>query len=197
MASAKVQQRMSKTGKQKSAAREAKSSDVPDEIQCKICKKRYEHPKLLPCLHTFCKACLEESLETHSGVLYCPVCPREIGSQFSDVEKLPNNFMVSNLLQAIDLKQGLSSKQCDSCDEGVTATSRCYECSDFLCANCVEAHKRVRFTKNHKVVAMKNLSADEMVNTPTCASHSQEALKMYCKQCKKPVCKDLHPHGTR
>ena len=188
MASAKIQ-RMSKSGKQKTTQK-AQKSDVPDEIQCKICKKRYEDPKLLPCLHTFCKACLEQSIEKHNGTLYCPVCPGEINSaEFSGVENLQSNFMVSNLLQAIDLKQGLSSKQCESCEEGVTATSRCFECSDFLCGNCVEAHKRVRFTKNHRVVAIKNLNANAMVKTPTCASHAQETLKMYCKQCKKPVCR--------
>ena len=188
MASAKIQ-RMSKSGKQKSGQK-AKGSDVPDEIQCKICKKRYEDPKLLPCLHTFCKPCLEQSVENHNGTLYCPVCPTKVSSsEFSDVEKLQSNYMISNLLQAIDLKQGLSSKQCESCEEDVTASSRCFECSDFLCANCVEAHKRVRFTKNHRVVAIKNLNADAMVKTPTCATHAQEALKMYCKQCKKPVCR--------
>ena len=37
--------------------------------------------------------------------------------------------------------------------------------------------------------AIKNLNADAMVKTPTCASHAQETLKMYCKQCKKPVCR--------
>ena len=188
MASAKIQ-RMVKSGKQKLESK-TKSSDVPDEIQCKICKKRYEDPKLLPCLHTFCKVCLEQSVETHNGKLYCPVCPTEINStEFSGVERLQSNFMVSNLLQAIDLKQGLTSKQCESCEEGETATSRCFECSDFLCGNCVDAHKRVRFTKNHRVVAIKNLNADAMVKTPTCVSHSQEPLKMYCKQCKKPVCR--------
>ncbi|CAB4021643.1 E3 ubiquitin- ligase TRIM71-like [Paramuricea clavata] len=188
MASAKIQ-RMSKSGKQK-PAQKSQTNDVPDEIQCKICKKRYEDPKLLPCLHTFCKACLEQSVETHDGALHCPVCPAEIGSsEYSGVEKLQSNFLVSNLLQAIDLKQGLSSKQCESCEEGVTASSRCFECSDFLCGNCVEAHKRVRFTKTHRVVAIKNLDADAMVKSPTCATHVQEALKMYCKQCKKPVCR--------
>ena len=188
MASAKIQ-RMSKLGKQKSGQK-AKGSDVPDEIQCKICKKRYEDPKLLPCLHTFCKPCLEQSVEKHNGTLYCPVCPTEISSsEFSGVDKLQSNYMISNLLQAIDLKQGLSSKQCESCEEEVTASSRCFECSDFLCVNCVEAHKRVRFTKNHRVVAIKNLNADSMVKTPTCVTHAQEALKMYCRQCKKPVCR--------
>ena len=139
MASAKIQ-RMSKLGKHKTTQKIQKS-DVPDETQCKICKKRYEDPKLLPCLHTFCKACLEQSIEKHNGTLYCPVCPGEINStEFSDVENLQSNFMVSNLLQAIDLKQGLSSKHCESCEEGVTATSRCFECSAFLCGKCVEAH---------------------------------------------------------
>lgn len=188
MASAKIQ-RMSKSVKQR-VTQKALNSDVPDEIQCKICRKRYEDPKLLSCLHTFCKACLEKNVETHSGALRCPVCQAEIKSaDFTGVDNLQSNFMISNLLQAIDLKEGLSSKHCENCDEGAPAVSRCFECGDFLCPSCVDAHKRVRFTRNHRVVAIKNLNADSMSRTPTCATHSQEALKMYCKQCKKPVCR--------
>lgn len=192
MASAKIQ-RMSKSGNQKTAQdRSSKASDVPEEIRCKICSKRYEDPKLLPCLHTFCKGCLEKNVEKHGGVLYCPVCPGELRSSdftATGVDKLFSNLMVSNLLQAIDLKHGVSAKQCESCDESVLATSRCFECSDFLCNNCVEAHRRVRFTKQHRIVSVKNLSADALVKTPSCYIHSHESVKMFCKQCKEPVCR--------
>ena len=189
MASARIQ-RISRSSRQKPAQdRSSVASDVPEEIRCKICKNRYEDPKLLPCLHTFCRSCLEKNLQKHGGVLYCPICPGEIRSAYSDVDKLLSNFMVSHFLQAIDLKRGTSSKQCESCDENVAASSRCFECSDFLCDNCVEAHRRVRFTKLHRVVSVTNLSADDLRRMPRCSTHAHEAVKMFCKQCKKLVCR--------
>ena len=128
-------------------------------------------------------------MEKHGGVLYCPVCPGEIGSSFTDVDILRSNFMVSNLLQGIDLKEGVSSTKCESCEENVLASSRCFECSDFLCDNCVEAHRRVRFTKQHRIVSLKNLSAGSLTRAPGCPLHMHEAMKMFCKQCKEPVCR--------
>ena len=31
-----------------------------EELTCPICLDRFQAPKLLPCLHTFCKKCLKD-----------------------------------------------------------------------------------------------------------------------------------------
>lgn len=40
---------------------------------------------------------------------------------------------------------------CTSCDDNAPATSYCVECSEPLCETCVEAHQRVKYTKDHTV----------------------------------------------
>lgn len=40
---------------------------------------------------------------------------------------------------------------CSSCDEGNAASSRCLDCQEHLCDNCVRAQQRVRLTKDHYI----------------------------------------------
>ncbi|OWK57020.1 E3 ubiquitin-protein ligase TRIM71 [Lonchura striata] len=51
------------------------------------------------------------------------------------------------LLRRPHSRQG--EPRCSSCDEGNAASSRCLDCQEHLCDNCVRAHQRVRLTKDH------------------------------------------------
>lgn len=39
-----------------------------------------------------------------------------------------------------------------SCDDGIVGLFRCRDCNEVLCDNCVQAHQRVRITKDHYIV---------------------------------------------
>lgn len=62
----------------------AKASSVSDswlkELECTICSEQYKEPKVLPCLHSFCKTCLEGLLprEGLSWRVDCPSCRSSI-----------------------------------------------------------------------------------------------------------------------
>ena len=45
-----------------------------------------------------------------------------------------------------------SGPVCASCSEGQLVTSRCRDCSEDLCDNCVRAHQRVKLTREHTIV---------------------------------------------
>ena len=50
--------------------------DVKKELECPVCQEQFSEinePKIMKCLHTFCKTCLEAWLRQHrEGQLSCP-----------------------------------------------------------------------------------------------------------------------------
>ncbi|XP_042662390.1 E3 ubiquitin-protein ligase TRIM71 [Tyto alba] len=194
---------------------------------------------VLPCLHAFCRQCLEAQRHPGGGdalKLRCPICDQKVViSEPSGMDALPSsNFLLSNLLDVVvvaaaadEQKNGRAAgagpaaaagsgagggsgggggggnnrhhgrppppphraagsspaaasaapsstsssssssgggsaalllrrphsrqgePRCSSCDEGNAASSRCLDCQEHLCDNCVRAHQRVRLTKDH------------------------------------------------
>lgn len=186
---------------------------------------------VLPCLHAFCRQCLEAQRHPAAGdalKLRCPICDQKVViSEPSGMDALPSsNFLLSNLLDVVvvaaaadEQKNGRAAgsgpaagsgaggggannrhhgrppphraaaaaasspaagsaapsassssssggggpaalllrrphsrqgePRCSSCDEGNAASSRCLDCQEHLCDNCVRAHQRVRLTKDH------------------------------------------------
>ena len=44
-------------------------------LECSICLETFEEPRTLPCLHSFCKKCLENFVDgKRDSELNCPVC---------------------------------------------------------------------------------------------------------------------------
>jgi len=38
-----------------------------------------------------------------------------------------------------------------TCDDNMEAAGFCVDCVEYLCSTCVEAHQRVKFTKDHAI----------------------------------------------
>lgn len=53
-------------------------SESSVNVFCPLCHEMFTHPRLLPCLHTFCKRCLESLIVPRSNFLTCPACRSEI-----------------------------------------------------------------------------------------------------------------------
>ena len=58
----------------------AKATSLADSLgkhlECAVCLEQYTEPKVLPCLHSFCKRCLQ-GLLTEKGAVFkinCPTC---------------------------------------------------------------------------------------------------------------------------
>ena len=66
---------------------------VEEKLNCSIWLENFTQPKSLPCLHVFCKGCLDGLPNLHHGEGYavkCPICqrpaqvPKDGVSGFSD-----------------------------------------------------------------------------------------------------------------
>ncbi|KAM6134470.1 E3 ubiquitin-protein ligase TRIM71 [Pterocles gutturalis] len=251
---------------------------------------------VLPCLHAFCRQCLEAQRHPGGGdalKLRCPICDQKVViSEPSGMDALPSsNFLLSNLLDVVvvaaaadEQKNGRATgtgpaassgaggggggggggnnrhhgrpppphraagsspaaasaapsstssssssggggsaalllrrphsrqgePRCSSCDEGNAASSRCLDCQEHLCDNCVRAHQRVRLTKDHFIERFATPSgpAAPLALSPPypaspynilsvfpdrasyCQHHDDEVLHFYCDTCSVPICRE-------
>ena len=88
---------------------------------------------------------------------------------------------------------------CTGCEENAVATSFCKDCTDWLCNQCVFAHRRVRVTKDHVIHEAKEAGMhndDNKDKIHFCPSHCREPLNLFCETCHVLTCRDcqLHEH---
>ncbi|XP_057184870.1 transcription intermediary factor 1-alpha isoform X2 [Triplophysa rosa] len=166
---------------------------------CPVCKLSFtsREPKLLPCLHSFCKRCLPAHNRTVStanpakqlNMIRCPVCQQEC----MEVEVL-DNFFVKDSMEVPSSTMEKSSQLCMSCDDNTEASGFCVECVEFLCVTCIDAHQRVKFTRDHTVRQITEMSSEAMgasTQKPVfCDVHKQEPLKLFCETCDRLTCRD-------
>lgn len=168
----------------------------PEGIWCKYCSKVYDDPKLLPCLHTFCKRCIGLITEENGDSLFCPICRAEVALPSKNVEDLKPNFIVLRKLEEFD-RQKLRQREedCSGCENGRNiAANRCLQCQEFLCEDCTLAHRRVKFTREHEILSLEEFvdrtNPKDDSSFMTCANHNTGDIDMYCKTCDLLTCKE-------
>ncbi|XP_057187213.1 tripartite motif-containing protein 2 isoform X1 [Triplophysa rosa] len=113
---------------------------------CSICLDRYNNPKVLPCLHTFCERCLQNYIPAHSLTLSCPVCRQTSILPEKGVAALQSNFFITNLMEVLKRSPDTNlSEDCTETINGVT-TGQPLSCPnhggnvmEFYCPPCETA----------------------------------------------------------
>ena len=176
---------------------------LEQEVTCAICQEHYTEPKVLPCLHYYCKKCiLKLALRTGKGKPFsCPECRSETKLPEGGVDELKSAFFINRFkstFSALELAQGKVEVKCEACASEETAVSFCRQCAVFICNTCVEAHHRLKkMFEGHEVVSIQDLKegrakADITIKEPSpakCLVH-QELLKVYCFDCDLLICRD-------
>ncbi|XP_048449680.1 tripartite motif-containing protein 2-like, partial [Rhincodon typus] len=91
-------------------------------LVCSICLDRYNNPKVLPCLHTFCERCLQNYIPPQSLTLSCPVCRQTSILPEKGVSALQNNFFITNLMEVLQGNAACNQEQA-SLKDTVSAVS--------------------------------------------------------------------------
>ena len=61
---------------------------LDDELTCPVCTQHFREPKVLPCLHFYCKACIADLIKSAKGrPFHCPECRREAQATKDDPER--------------------------------------------------------------------------------------------------------------
>ena len=186
----------------KSLERSAPSCDVV----CKLCLKPFNDPRILPCLHSFCKECLEKEVEKAGTEqdCRCPAskCKQSFKLPRGSVISLPRNLHLSSNVEVANYQAKVSGgahASCESCDDSTSgpAVMFCIECRELLCQLCTDFHRRVRKTKQHKLIDVGEKSVGEVAvhMKPkqfycTEMKHEEEVLRFYCETCQQLICRD-------
>ena len=176
---------------------------IEEEITCSICGDLFTDPKTIPCLHTFCKQCIERSIESNkklATIVCCPLCRASLPQD--EMASIPTNFGVSRLVEIFTKRQKAgetsveTEAKCASCEENLPAVTWCMQCEDPLCCDCNEIHKKMKITRSHKTVPIKEFfqNPKQALATPEkaeyCKTHTKQTLDLYCKTCSSLICRD-------
>lgn len=175
---------------------------------CPICEREYEDPRMLPCLHTYCRNCIGKKQKQNGGNFTCDLC-KDGTIVKAPAVNLAINTMVAKMKSMLTGDQAESStesesdasladKTCTSCEKGNVATCRCQDCREFMCKACKRAHNNVKILRDHTVVTMEqwqkmkekdpHLDDTNTVNK-LCLEH-KEPISLFCEICSQLACSD-------
>ena len=175
--------------------------ELESEITCGICQEHYTEPKILPCLHYYCKQCIL-TLAQRSATgkpFHCPECRCAATLPEGGVDQLRTAFFINRLkskVTTIEIIHGKVAVKCELCSEATpTAEAYCKQCSMFICSGCVQLHTKIQTFKTHEVASLDDLKHSRANPTPTkepptdfCKHHKQEPVTLFCHDCNLLIC---------
>ena len=184
------------------APKETMATTTAEPI-CQKCNEIYDDPRLLSCLHSFCKKCLHDLTDVvgSSNVIRCPVCRDTTPIPAEGIDHIQVNLYLEHesVIASIEARMMAPSKpECEECSREPTreTVSFCCTCVSFLCELCHAQHIVSRKSHlHHKVLTLDdaaNIKAklrQYMTFLPTtCPIHNRQEITFFCKECKVLLC---------
>ena len=171
-----------------------------NEVKCYLCMEYLREPKLLSCLHCFCKDCLMKKFAEwrQEHTIKCPICNEATEVPNNDLLFLPTLNFLENI-HVTAYKAKLRAITCDKCATSPANAKRfCRQCG-YVCEQCEQVHKRCKGYEEHEIVDIETLQGDirryaKITTPPKCKSHAQK-LKYYCSTCQHLICRDCFSIG--
>ena len=126
---------------------------LEEQLTCPVCLDLYTNPKTLPCLHSFCEACIErfpQDKESETYYLSCPTCRHRTELPGGGAGAFPVAFTLNNLKETYSLMKNAviqpNTQQATMCkDHEKPLDFFCETCDEVICAHCT-----VRIHKHHE-----------------------------------------------
>ncbi len=173
--------------------------ELEKEITCSVCQEYYAEPKVLPCLHYYCKECVHRlALRTASNKPFsCPECRKETTLPEGGVEELKTAFFINRLKSNFSALERVYSKIkifCEGCNSKSKAEAFCRHCAIFICRECAASHEFASMNSLHEIVSLEDLKQGQAKQVlmgkekvTKCAIH-REAQDIYCFDCNIVIC---------
>ena len=117
---------------------------MEEQLTCPVCLDLYTNPKTLPCLHSFCEACIERFPQDKEGETYylsCPTCRHRTELPGGGAGAFPVAFTLNNLKEMRALmKDPTDQQQCK--DHEKPLEFFCETCDEVICAHCIFNHRQ-------------------------------------------------------
>lgn len=173
---------------------------------CPVCFQKFNTPRILPCSHTFCHACLDSHIKSSCEKttplgFTCPLCrdfipaPGVIGQYACDkwTEQVPTNkFIVSLLGKCNDLVT--SALLCDVCKTNGNeeiAVNWCKDCESTYCETCSNMHKKLNTVLKHDFISLNDATnaVEGTESTPKfCTIHPECKIDLFCRDHQMSSC---------
>ena len=183
-------------------------TEIQNLLVCNVCKKTINEPKILPCSHSFCKACLEnlttqdeENVDGEGKKFDCPTCTSTVTLRPDEnVDGLPYNEFIVKLLIAIVPNQNEPHQNLNrgvSCSyplcKNESAITVCMECKMLLCHECYMIHEYWPPMRSHTMLSISEIiNHDEQQEIGAealgCTQHKDAIPKFHCKTCNELIC---------
>ena len=166
------------------------SPEVEQLMKCPMCDKLFTDPRTLPCLHSFCLACLESQKATAD--LRCHQCrapftPPALGG----VGEYACNAFIGSLVKPAKAIGGDVNRvvKCETCDDE-DAMMHCADCGQNMGPVCLAPHKRGKLSASHQLVPLHDALRGkvEVKRIPRCLQHIGMEMDTYCKTCNDAIC---------
>ena len=202
----------SQSSQNKSSCQEEEQPAVIEpDVTCGHCKKELNNPYLLCCLHSVCAECLP-NMVVENGRLKCSKCGDTSTTwNVSKCQKVDSlccfpvpNGPLARYMERRKLAHKVSknntpipceNRKCRRPD--AHSTVFCFDCDNFLCERCHDAHEMMSAFDEHNVKALEEMRTSGPCD-PTlisknashiqCPRHKDEILKYICEQCDLPMC---------
>ncbi|PIK42951.1 hypothetical protein BSL78_20194 [Apostichopus japonicus] len=172
-------------------------------FMCSVCLDQFKEPKQLPCLHRYCKECLQKIIEASDDrKIKCPMCKQDFDILNNGVDYFKTDFHMKSMLEFITLQKSFENKdlkKCVSCSKNTEVSAYCFKCKDFLCNQCHGLHVSSKMFTDHRPRTLKldnieanNLTLDKLAaltEDPRCHAHVKKEAHLCCSSCENvPVC---------
>ncbi|XP_071097694.1 tripartite motif-containing protein 3-like [Haliotis cracherodii] len=118
-------------------------SKLREQVTCTICHDYFDTPKMLPCLHRFCKACLADYIKSKDVTMFGVTCPEcrhlskpQNWTHSMTKEQWAENFQTDFVIASIceELREGVDTCPKHPKQQVLAYCHACELCICFVCA---------------------------------------------------------------
>lgn len=168
-----------------------RATSIEDHVTCSICMDLYNDPLALPCLHSFCRRCIQ-GMFSAALVFNCPECRASVKLGPRGIDELPKNFQLAGIVDTYrndtegsrNQRSGNQNSRAFCSQHRMICQLHCKTCKKPVCLKCV-----IELHSSHKLslLSAKEDSQESGSIEQLCRDHKR-SIKLFCASCEQVVC---------